>query len=567
MKKVIISILVLIASIPAFAQVILPVDQIILRDKIKFKNYWVNGITNDTLFDDPNTIPTASAVRQFVEGRSGGSGALQNLHEVLSQGNNSNLGVTLRNSNMNVVDSFGTSAFRAYMNSLQFDKGSGNGTYIKWDNITGSRELQLPNLSGTIPLSVNGNSANTSGAITIPTFYTESYGSLTDNTTVDGGGLDLSFENMGLLKLAAATIRVNSDDSAYITAPNLLINGATFDNQNNTLRIGTPDDYGYINGGTFSTLIGWRTGEGNAGDYVDAFGTIAGYSNPYNHVGLYGFDAAANKDSQMVFSPHYKRIRAEGLGGSTGWVMTKNAAGDLVLAPPTGGSGLDSSEAAEYFAQLDHSHNLDDLNDVNTTGKQNGSYIAWNTTTSKWEAKQRDSIKVGHGLKVENISDTPKLVFNLPPNSILGNENDTDSGYNFINFRDWIDTTYTGSITWTGTTAPSGTPNHRISATRTGKRVEVSIWLSYSTPGSAVSAVSMEYPSWLPQPKIPSGYGGANAWLYTSSGFLSTSTTSLTTGRFFIKRNASNDGFEFRIEASSGNNSYATGTISFIAND
>jgi hypothetical protein len=416
-------------------------------------------------------------------------------------------------------------------------------------------------------MSVNGAFANTSGAASIPTFYTESYGSLTDNTTVDGGGLDLSFENMGLLKLAAATIRVNSEDSAYITAPNLLINGATFDNQNNTLRIGTPDDYGYVNGGTFSTLIGWRTGEGNAGDYVDAFGTIAGYSNPYNHVGLYGFDATANKDSQMVFSPHYKRIRAVGLGGSTGWVLTKNAAGDLVLEPPTGGSGLDSSEAAELFSQIDHSHNLDDLIDVNTTGKQNGSYIAWNSTTSNWEAKQRDSIKVGHGLKVENISDTPKLVLNLPPNSILGNENDTDSGYNFIKFQDWIDTTYTGSITWTGTTAPSGTPNHRISATRTGKRVEVTIWLSYSTPGSAVSAVSMEYPSWLPQPKIPSGYGGANAWLYTSSGFLSTSTTSLTTGRFFIKRNSSNDGFEFRIEASSGNNSYATGTISFIAND
>ncbi|HML57973.1 MAG TPA: hypothetical protein PKA85_06350 [Ferruginibacter sp.] len=567
MKKVIISILVLIASIPAFAQVILPVDQIILRDKIKFKNYWVNGITNDTLFDDPNTIPTASAVRQFVEGRSGGSGALQNLHEVLSQGNNSNLGVTLRNSNMNVVDSFGTSAFRAYMNSLQFDKGSGNGTYIKWDNITGSRELQLPNLSGTIPLSVNGNSANTSGAITIPTFYTESYGSLTDNTTVDGGGLDLSFENMGLLKLAAATIRVNSDDSAYITAPNLLINGATFDNQNNTLRIGTPDDYGYINGGTFSTLIGWRTGEGNAGDYVDAFGTIAGYSNPYNHVGLYGFDAAANKDSQMVFSPHYKRIRAEGLGGSTGWVMTKNAAGDLVLEPPTGGSGMDSSEAAEYFAQLDHSHNLDELIDVNTTGKQNGSYIAWNSTTSQWEAKQSDSIQVGHGLKVENISDTPKLVLNLPPNTILGNIDNSDSGYSFLKFKNWIDTTYSGSITWTGTTAPSGTPNHRISASRSDKRVEVTIWLSYTTPGASVSAVSMEFPSWLPSPKIPTGYGGANAWLYTSSGFLSTSNTSLTTGRFFIKRNAANDGFEFRIEASAGNQSYATGTISYITND
>lgn len=575
MKKVFISLLVIMASWSAKAQIILPVDQLLLRDKVKFKDYWVTNITNDTLFDDPNSIPTATAVRQFVEGRVIGSiSNYPTLQQVLQEGWSANYqSIRLRSNTVQkagiiLVDTVLNKAFYYLSDGFQFlDGTNGVNHEALFTNVTGSKTFYFPNATGTPAMSVNGFSANSSGVINIPTFYTEPNGSLTDNTNIDGGGLDLVFENMALIRMAAATIRINADDSGYITAPNLLINGAIFDNQNNTLRIGTPDDFGYINGGTFSTLIGWRTGEGNAGDFVDAYGTIAGYSNAYNHVGLFGYEAEANKDSMFAISPHYKRIKAAGLGGSAGDVLTKNSAGDLVLAPPTGGTGLDSAEAAGYFAQKNHNHLLDGLSNVNTAGKSNGSYLAWNASAEEWEVVNRDSIKVGDGLKVDNSLDTPKLVLNLPPNTILGNIDNSESGYSFLKFKNWIDTTYSGSITWTGTTAPSGTPNHRISASRSDKRVEVTIWLSYTTPGASVSAVSMEFPSWLPSPKIPTGYGGANAWLYTSSGFLSTSNTSLTTGRFFIKRNAANDGFEFRIEASAGNQSYATGTISYITND
>ncbi len=551
MKKVFISLLFILVSWSANAQIILPVDQILLRDKVKFKDYWITNVTNDTLFDDPNSIPTATSVRAFVEGRivEGGE-ALQNLNDVLSEGNWSDLGISLRNSYLYVFDTFGTTGFRAYMDYLQFSKGAG-GSLLKWDNITGSRELQLPNASGTIPISINGYTANNSGAVTVPTFYTKPNGSLTDNTNINGWGLDLIFENMGVIKLAAAAIRINAEDSAYISAQNLLINGAIFDNQNNTLRIGTPDDFGYINGGTFSTLIGWRTGEGNAGDFVDAYGTIAGYSNAYNHVGLFGYEAEANKDSMFAISPHYKRIKANGLAGSAGDVLTKNSDGDLVLAPPTGGTGLDSAEAAGYFAQKNHNHFIDSLSNVNTTGKSNGSYLAWNATAEKWEAVNRDSIKVGNGLKVDNSLDTPKLVFNLPPNTMLGNNSKTDSGYNFLKHGEWIDTTLSETLVFTGTTAPSGTVNNRMSVKFDSREVTLYIWLNYSNAGTGITNVSIPLPSWLPLPSVPNDWMSINAWLYTGNGYYGSTRANQSPASVVLKLNSTSTGYEINMSRSS----------------
>jgi len=57
-------------------------------------------------------------------------------------------------------------------------------------------------------------------------------------------------------------------------------------------------------------------------------------------------------------------------------------------------------------------------------------------------------------------------------------------------FRDTAGT-YSSTITWTGTTAPSGTANHSFRFTRVGKQVTANIHLNYGTAGSTFTAVQM----------------------------------------------------------------------------
>ena len=102
---------------------------------------------------------------------------------------------------------------------------------------------------------------------------------------------------------------------------------------------------------------------------------------------------------------------------------------------------------------------------------------------------------------------------------------------------------YTGTITWTGTTAPSGATNHFYQWQQVGKMVTLQIVLAYGNAGSAVSNVTMTLPSDCPAPLIPAFNTGASAILYYGFGHIALNTTS-TTGVVSVgglRRNAANN--------------------------
>ena len=136
-------------------------------------------------------------------------------------------------------------------------------------------------------------------------------------------------------------------------------------------------------------------------------------------------------------------------------------------------------------------------------------------------------------------------------------------------YKQFASATYSGSITWTGTTAPSGTTNHTYSWNQVGKLVTIRINLIYSVAGSTLTQVACALPSDCPTPEIPSGIGAANDVISYGSGMLTTNlnTTSSATAVLFsaLRVNPTATGYEIAIPRASANYRYAYATIQYFA--
>lgn len=127
------------------------------------------------------------------------------------------------------------------------------------------------------------------------------------------------------------------------------------------------------------------------------------------------------------------------------------------------------------------------------------------------------------------------------------------------------ETTYTGTIIWTGTTPPSGTTNHSYRWTRVGNMVTLNVFLVYSVAGTSVSAVTFDIPIDCPVPDEPTGLTAALANSFPATGMLATTATaSPATTSAFIKRNAADTAWELIVRGASGNYMVAYITVTYF---
>jgi hypothetical protein len=205
--------------------------------------------------------------------------------------------------------------------------------------------------------------------------------------------------------------------------------------------------------------------------------------------------------------------------------------------------------------KIENGWQLDELSDVSIPVVPADSVILqFSRVDSLWHDV---SINNAIGTKYIRPSDTSVLqrksvaAYSFHANNTSGTANVTDQV-----FKDLGNQTYAGTITWTGTTAPSGTTNHKYRWVQVGKQVTLTISLNYGTAGSALTAVKMTLPSDCPSPTNFGTLTSANDIIGSAWAFLGTSTTAATTGRVLLQNNATNNGFEFNITSSSG--SYRT---------
>jgi hypothetical protein len=157
---------------------------------------------------------------------------------------------------------------------------------------------------------------------------------------------------------------------------------------------------------------------------------------------------------------------------------------------------------------------------------------------------------ISNGTSAPTWADTSALQRkSISAYTILANKTSATANVTAQAFRD-TSGVYDGTITWTGTTAPSGATNHTYRLTQVGKCVTINISLLYATNGLAISKLVATLPSNAPTPVQPTGLTSALQNIYVANGqyITSTNTTANTILRATLRNNTSNNGFEFLIE-------------------
>lgn len=133
-------------------------------------------------------------------------------------------------------------------------------------------------------------------------------------------------------------------------------------------------------------------------------------------------------------------------------------------------------------------------------------------------------------------------------------------------FRNEPSKAYTGTITPSATTAPTGTTNHTYSWCQVGDLVTIRLNLDYSTAGAGVTSLACMLPSDCPTPEIPSGVSVALNVISYGVGTLAAGKGSVATmGTSALRlKTISPNTFDIQIQRATGNYATAYATIQYF---
>lgn len=246
-----------------------------------------------------------------------------------------------------------------------------------------------------------------------------------------------------------------------------------------------------------------------------------------------------------------------------GYTLTKPLApnhyvaiGTVTRAHPTNGS---------IQVNIRNGFQLDELSDVSIPAVPADSVILqFSRVDSLWHdvtinnaigtryLKPTDTVSLSNRINGKlTIADTSSLQRkSIPAYSILANPTSATANATAQAFRD-TSGTYSGTITWTGTTAPSGATNHSYRLTQVGKCVTLHIALVFATNGSALTAVQMTLPTGAPTPVQPTGLTGSIFNMYpVNAQIVNTSNQAILASqiRGFLRNNTAANGFEIFLQ-------------------
>ena len=227
------------------------------------------------------------------------------------------------------------------------------------------------------------------------------------------------------------------------------------------------------------------------------------------------------------------------------------------------------------FVKAQNGYELFEIHDVKITSALNNQVLAYSDTQKVWKNRNIYSVvdttntiatKSNVALKL-NISDTANMLStystringklniadtstlqrkSIPAYSILANNTSATANVTAQQFRD-TSGVYSGTITWTGTTAPSGATNHTYRLTQVGKCVTLHIALVFATNGASLTAVQMTLPSGAPVPAQPTGLTGSIFNMYPVKVELVNTSNQVilsSSARGFVRNNTGATGFE-----------------------
>jgi hypothetical protein len=300
------------------------------------------------------------------------------------------------------------------------------------------------------------------------------------------------------------------------------------------------------------------------GSVASVTGTCVDNTDPANPVvnALKLDGSNANSDVDLgTYAMNAKSFKVNGTGGN----------GHLSLKHQSSGATASASESAIY---ADNSGNPQWKNDSLAvdalfTSRLFGAIVdAFTSKTTPVDADEfgiADSAASNASKKLTwaNIKATLKTYFDtlypaksLSAYSFWANNTNGTADATANTFKAIAKQTYSGTITWTGTTAPSGTPTqHSYSWCQIGNVVSFYVCLVYPTAGATLSQVAFSLPSDMPTPLKPDGISAVTDIIAMCSGQLSASNgLSSNNARAALRIDSSNsNAFQFVVASTNAN--------------
>ena len=196
------------------------------------------------------------------------------------------------------------------------------------------------------------------------------------------------------------------------------------------------------------------------------------------------------------------------LGGTPGTITNvKPSAPDhlvylgVVTTASAGSSG-------RMYVRVQNGYELQELHNVAISSVANDDVLQYESATSLWKNKALSFLSKS-----------------LSAYSFWANNTNATANATAVTFKAIAKATYAGTITWTGTTAPSGATQHSYSWQQVGNVVTFSLTLIYANAGSALTVVAMSLPSDMPSPVKPDGITASLDIVSMMVGQLSTANT------------------------------------------
>jgi hypothetical protein len=256
--------------------------------------------------------------------------------------------------------------------------------------------------------------------------------------------------------------------------------------------------------------------------------------------------------------------------------LSPTIAGRVTNIKPTGATGhivilgyVEHSHAnqGKIYVKIMNGWELDELHNVYIDTPLNNQVLTYETSTDLWKNKSVNALGIEETLNKSSNVDTDqasatkypsvKSLFDWATNLFLTKSfsafsfrvNNTSATANATEttYRNKGIATYTGGITFSGTTAPSGTTNHSYNWLQIGNLITLNVNLFFSTNGVAITIVNIDLPTDCPTPLIPNGMpNSANVKYYIGSGRMTSGTTANSTTptvECVLRKNGANNGF------------------------
>ena len=376
-----------------------------------------------------------------------------------------------------------------------------------------------------------------------------------------------------------------------------------------------------LNIGNHVNAFGNTALNNNSGNNANAFGDRAGDGNTHNNVNLFGLKAEADAANQNVFSKSasdqvrmsfnditgFKKVEIPNKDGTfaylddcdttailnnigNGSTIDLQYLPDAILGQLVYGGGVNATTAVATLtnnakAKLGTASATITLtnNTAAITGYIANEGIFYIATTAgtfatisfevgDWLISTGSSwTKVDNTDAVSSVAGRTGVVVLTKSDVDLANVDNTSDANKPIStatqtaldlkadITEYPETTYSQTITYTATLAPSGglTANYR--ATRVGKCVSVRFNFKNAVAGTGVTVAIIPFPSGLPSPAAITDFNTNNDFIGTGSGVFQTAANSGVASRVVLRKVTG--GYEIHLIASSA--SYISGIVNF----